>query len=319
MKMFEPEAQSRIRLRKLEHLKRQREYIIELASKYWQVGQEYQATADTLKNWEIQHPEIAFPSIGHMTKHIFLILVLPGVYLFDYIVFHGAAEYLALLVFAPGSWTIKAAVILIPLAFLLLEITISNQRCTAEEEAVEYQVGTPRKSIWFWLAILTVLVMPILFVATFVAAHAALLATNSAFILLLVGLTILCFILHASVLFGGRSAQEAKEHFIGRSKYRQLQRQLRSLKAKVAQLSRTLINAFSAYQHSLNSFNQTYPEHRIALGPFDAVTRELINQLFGYDIIQTPNGVNSHQHSNLIDLRSSRRNEPPTKEQQWLP
>lgn len=316
--MFESEAQSQIRQQKTQHLKHQREYIIEVAYKFWQVSQEYQAAADRLRDWETRHPEIAFPSIKQLAKYLFSILVLPGVYLFDYIVFHGPAEYLALLVFDPGSWTIKAAVILIPLAFLLLEITISNQRCTAEEEAVEYQVGTPRKSIWFWLAILTVLVMPLLFVATFVAAHAALLATNSAFILLLVGLTILCFVLHASVLFGGRSAQEAKEHFIGRSKQRQMRSQLRSLKAKVAQLSRTLINAFSAYQHSLNSFNQTYPEHSIAPGPFDAVTRELINQLFGYDIIQTPNGVNSHQHSNLIDLRS-RRNEPPTQEQQWLP
>ena len=102
------------------------------------------------------------------------------------------------------------------------------------------------------------------------------------------GLAILALVTHAGILFAGSSAHEAKAFVVYTYKHRGFQRNIR-VETKLLENRRQAVrSAFTNYMDRLGTHNKSYPTHRVDPGPFDVVARNLINEIFGYEIIQLP-------------------------------
>jgi hypothetical protein len=188
---------------------------------------------------------------------------------------------------------IPSARAFIPAGIILVEIAIAIQLTSAREESSEY--GNSSVGFWSWLAIgiLFAAFMPVTVIATHLAANVDNTDPNlaAAFNWQAVGLAMLALVAHVSILFGGNLAHEAKAFLTFKVVQGSLRRQSRSQGAIFERHAQAACISFGAYMHRLAGHNPNYPGSRIEPGPFDVVTRSLINERYGYEIIQTPNGA----------------------------
>ena len=214
------------------------------------------------------------------SKSVLMIIGLVAVYTIDVLLFGPVAEFFARRAFPNHPLLAEAARFVLPAAILCLEIMIGIQVHSASER-LRYD-GEGRKALWAWvaLAVLLTLSMPAAVITVFFASAFRFAVWVSAF--LLVTLLALSFAAHISIVFGGRLALESKQ-YLGcalRSGYFRCR-----MRATDAQEGRTLRRTIDAFRH--------YREHFMLLpgaefGPFDSVTRNIVNDAFGYNIISVP-------------------------------
>jgi len=240
---------------------------------------------------ESQHPDFANAIAGKITGNYIIALSAVAVVFIDMLLFGALADFLVRLGFGGNHAMILAAKIVLPILIVWLELKMSTLISMEQENYIE---GMGRsKQYWFYLAfgILLVCVMPAISLATTLALRAGTQAgARLAFDAMSIGLALLALIAHGMVLFGGQSANRAMAHLVFDTKRRRLNNVIRRSALRYQREADQLIIITTNYINSFTDHNTLHQDARIDPGPFDRITREIVNEVFGYEVIQAPAG-----------------------------
>lgn len=126
----------------------------------------------------------------------------------------NVAEFVAKQAFHGVLWAMYAAVLIFPLAYVVIEMIVNHQTHIAKVNADYCDRDRGKRLTWLaWLtlSLLLAMVMPIAYIATGLAGMAS--NSNSVFIWLLGGLTLLAFLVHVMLIFSGDNMLAAKQRF----------------------------------------------------------------------------------------------------------
>ena len=243
------------------------------------------------------NPNLASVDVHRKTMYIWLLICMFAVYGMDLVLFAAVAGYFVKQSFAGSPRLATAAQFLVPAFIVVIEMGLSMQRDAAYRDYLE-GFGS-RLRLWAWTALTAfcTLVMPMAVIATFLAGEGDDFApwVSIPLIITLAGLSLVC---HVLMLFGGRLALESKSWGVFRLQMSGLQSRIRQTNRAYAMHSQAAADRFAAYLQDLNAHNAAYAAARIEGGPFDRNTREIVNDVYGYEVIRTPAGA---------------QNEPPTQ------
>lgn len=213
------------------------------------------------------------------------------VYLVDLLLFGGAAHALARSSFPNNPVMAALLKFVIPVAFLGVELYLATQLYAAKYGTAQ-EAATPRHR-WFYrfLAVIFAVVMPIFVIANHASTRKALESGQLAALsrAQVVALIIVAFVSHAIVIFGGRPAHESKSFILYDLRRRGWRRQINRFNAGFEQEAQEATNRFNQYFQQLQDFNQQQSNRAIPPAEFDALTRALINERFGREVIQVAN------------------------------
>ena len=248
------------------------------------------------------NPEAAGADYQQVITYRILVVGILAVYVIDFLMFGPVAEYFADRNFAGWPVFMVAARILLPAAILILELCFSTQSYLAREAKLGGWEGA--SVYWFWTIVAAVfaIVMPAAVIATF-------LVTDEPFSLwvsgsLLVMLAALSLGGHLAVLFGRQQVLEALSFTAFRRKKSKLERQLRRLRDQLRLLSPMIAEPFREYATDLHDYNARYPNSVIQPKPFDALTCNVLIQVFGKEEVERLNGAA------VIELENRRLEKP---------
>lgn len=245
-------------------------------------------TQEDLAGLEARNPEFANAETSSTTADFVIVLGVLAVLSLDFWLFGSLAEFLVSLGFGNDPRLVWVARILIPVSVVFLELKLSNLM-HMERRGRDGLGVSGRYYIFLALGILIMLVMPLISVATTVAARAGTAAdARRAFDAMTLGLVLLALVSHAALLFGGPSAHRAKARLVFSARRRTFRRNIELADARFRREAPRLVTVTTAYIHSLQDHNTSFPGRHLDAGPFDRVTRETVNEVFGYEMIAAP-------------------------------
>lgn len=249
-------------------------------------SRQHREATERLAELQGAYPEFAILDLRRTIINWFLIAGLLAVYWFDLLLFGPTTDFVLQEAFSEWPKLKAVAMFVSPALVLLFEIGVATQLHLAKEAG-------PSSRKWFLIGagISLALVMPLLSVAAWlVNLNTGITGiTLMGFGLQRAGLAILVFVAHILVLFGGRSVQEAKVYLLFTYRERALKREIRQCDLRCQQREEAATETFRTYLHELARHNATYPDATVAAGPFEVVSREVLNRRFGYEIIEVPN------------------------------
>ena len=272
-------------------------------------------TVESLRELERVHDDFKTVHFRAVAAFVLLIATLLAVYWVDFLLFSSTAEYFAGRVFHAWAWVVPLVCLLSPALLLLIEVGVSLQRELAREGT---EFPNPKSArAWTLAGILLAGVIPLLAVATLLAAQPATSDSDLARALRTqtAALAILAFAGHLLILFGGRYAHDAKAFLAFKARQVLLKRKARREGGRFEGAAQQTTQAFNIYYHRLRAYNGS-SDRGMEVGPFDAVTRALINECFGTEMILvyrrhgSAKGRSRHQQR---DVRSNQRVVAPTK------
>ena len=238
-----------------------------------------------LAEHERAHPDFVGLHFRSAAAFGFLLVILVSVWWVDFLLFSATAEYFAGRVFYRWLWLIPVVCFFSPAVLLVIEIGIGLQRDLARDEGGLRS----RLSVWGWTAVgvLLALVVPLAAVATTLAMQPSVSDPDAAASLRMqtAALAVLAFAGHLLVLFGGRHAHNAKAFAAFKLHQWLLRRKGQMHDRRARTMGEAAVAAFESYYHERQLHNAAFPGARLEFGPFDALTRALINEHFGYEFI----------------------------------
>jgi hypothetical protein len=258
-------------------------------------ARDQQEASTEVERIEETHPEFTDLGIGWSVLYWTLVAVLPIVYLIDLMLFYQTAVAISRYAFTHRTWMVGLACYLIPFLLIGVELYVASQMYAARHR--ESTADNLRRSQreWLTLAVVLMIVMPALVIST----HPALASWNSTdyqsrlLTWQLVGFVALVVVTHFAVLFGGDTAHNAKAYATFSGYRFWLRRKVQGNEAEYERGAQNAVETFRDYWETLNEHNHLNREAPIAAGPFDSVTRELINQRYGYEVIEAPRAANA--------------------------
>ncbi|MBS1790505.1 MAG: hypothetical protein JST85_22480 [Acidobacteria bacterium] len=245
----------------------------------------------SLSQLDHSHPQFINLSATREVVFYFFAAGLLCVYLVDLLIFGGAAHALARSSFPNNPVMAALLKFVIPVAFLGVELYLATQLYAAKYGAGK-EAATPRhRRFYRFLAVIFAIVMPIFVIANHASTRKALESGQLAAIsrVQVVALIIVAFVSHAIVIFGGRPAHESKSFILYDLRRRGWRRQIHRFNSEFELEALEATNQFNQYYQQLQDFNQQRPNRMIPPAEFDALTRALINERFGREVIQVAN------------------------------
>jgi len=262
-----------------------------------------------LEQLEQSHPEFTDLTIERMVLYGVLFVALPIIYLIDLMLFFQTALVLSDYAFTYRSWMVTVFCYLIPALVLGIELGVASQMYAARQP--QSGAGTNNLSYgkWFVLGLMLLIVMPTLVISTHPALefwgqgdHLSKLLTWQ-----LVGFVALVIVTHCFVIFGGDLAHNAKAYALFSGRRLALRQTIRRCEARHQQAAQTAVESFGTYLRMLDEYRRLDSNVPMAAGPFDSVTRNLINQLHGYEVIKVSDAdANDNVH---LERSSTKANE----------
>jgi hypothetical protein len=253
-------AQAEMMLRQREQMSIQKEAVL---SRDWDKFE----IADHMF-WE--HFRINYPYLkggaSELAQAIFLLVPLLAIYCFDLVFFRSTIDWFASQLFPAGSWTINVVILAMTLGYIVIEMSVNYQLYLSSNTLAEDDI-TPgnRQRYWFWLvlSLAMAIVVPAMFIATFLAGQDGQMSTFKLY--LLVGLTVLAVVVHITVLFGGQPVIESKKMLVASVKHRHLDRR-RSRCYQKARAQATVLRQLELdYARRVNDYNNRYGgSHHVA-------------------------------------------------------
>lgn len=239
------------------------------------------------KELTARNSNLANVDVHRETMYRWLLICMFAVYGMDLVLFAAVAGYFVMQNFAGSPRFAMAAQCLVPAFIVVIEMALSMQRDAAYRDYLEG--FSTRLKVWSWTALTAfcTLVMPMAVIATFLAGQGDSFApwVSIPLIITLAGLSLVS---HVLMLCGGRLALESKSWAIFRLRMSSLESRGRQAQMAYRSHSQTAADLFSSYLQDLNAHNNSYPEFKIEPGPFDKNTREVLNEVYGYEVIRTP-------------------------------
>lgn len=243
-----------------------------------------------LGRFEQMHPEFIPVTTHEIVRFFVFTLVIIAAYVSDLLMINQVAEYLTGMAFSGDKSAINIGRFIVPAVIILIEIGISELIVYARKYANQYVNRAPELP-WILVGIVFLLIMPSILIATHLANTQGFNAeVKEIFNWQAIGLVALALVSHSIVIFGGRPMHEAKAFGIFKAKQVLLRTRLWFLNRKYSRQCTKLIGTFSNYAELLTDYNGRFSP-QIQAGPFDRMTREVVNQLMGYEAIAMPSGL----------------------------
>lgn len=211
-----------------------------------------------------------------------------AVYSIDFILLSAVAEYFAHRAYS-DLLMVWIARMIIPAAILIIELMIASQRAFAHEWTAEY--GASKTShIWVVFSLLLLCFLPAMLVATHIVsmpAHATQ-TLETVNILLMIGLVALAVVMHGVVLYGGHLAVEAKAYLYLKIRSGKLNRKVNRLENKYHAALAMATRAFIIHEQLVQEYRWLFPSAGITTGPFDVITRQLLQTTIGRELPGLP-------------------------------
>ncbi len=233
------------------------------------------------------NPRLASMDVHRKTVCLWILIGIVAAYLIDVVLFAAVPEYFVKQNFGGSPLLARLAQFLLPAAIIAIEMVLSMQRDAAHQEYLE-GFGSRLK---FWAfsvgTAFFALVMPMGVMGIFLAGEGEDFApwVSIPLLITLVGMSLIC---HMLMLFGGRLALESKSWLTFKIQTTGLQSRTRQVNRTYATNSQAAADRFAAYLQDLNTHNAPGSPTRIEPGPFDRDTREVVNEVYGYEVIRTP-------------------------------
>jgi len=253
-------------------------------------AEQRQAALERIRNGN--PPEIVAPDVAQRVMYSVLLAALPTAYAVDVILLGPVAEFLASYGFPADAVIVRAAPFLVPAAVISLETIIATFRIAAYHEHLD---GAPRTAYVLLTCAATgfAVCVPAAGVALYLAQEVAFpdTALERLVVLLPTALTVvLSLACHLTILLGGRGLHEAKAWMACAVRCRRLGREIEHARQAFERASTQAADHFVQYLRDLEAHNRAHQPAQAA-GPFDHETRAIINDVFGYEVIQAAPGT----------------------------
>lgn len=263
-----------------------------------------------LDAWRDKHPiftESALTPAHYLVSAIFLLGIYIAALGLDIFLLSGNARLIAKDFANNVQALVYLTMVAVPLFILMFEAYFQTQWSTAETRGQRW--------LWGTLSVLMCLAIPATIIGLSISTNASPSGAKSLQVQNwhIIGKAVLALFVHAGVLLGGDRLHETKMYAIFKLKEKWQTRGINRAERKSQQAETDLTNNFTNYFQQLNSFNTTHPQNTIEPGPFDEITRNQINRVFGYEIIAAPPAQNTanNQPNNNQNNGNGGANTPP--------
>jgi hypothetical protein len=225
---------------------------------------------------------------GQINQFTILNLVQLFVYILDFIVSSAVCEYMA----RTANLSIRETQIsryIVPAMIIGIEVAIDAIRQYYYGRTADKVEDRVISILFHFISILMTVAMPGLYVGTSLAARYGdpTPLPDIVFYIILGSLGILTFAGHCIMLFSHMAGFEAKSYIFFLLIRRKLRSRFYRYETSVQNMERWLISNFQSYCNMINQHNKQFDDE-LKHGPFTEVAREIINDLFGYEIIPSP-------------------------------
>jgi hypothetical protein len=200
--------------------------------------------------------------------------------LLDLFVFSPVVEDLFGGILASSPWLLSAARLTIPALAVWVEMTIGVMRETARDTIY----GQPSARAWLFTGL--GLIIPLAMACIVYSTQATAMEADPqngigwAMVARIAALTLFSLVLHLSVLFGGRDVLEAKTYVVGRIHHRHLRSREDRAQRSWDRASGKTSDVFIRYDSVRLEHNRSFPHLHQEIGPFDAVTADVLNEIY---------------------------------------
>jgi hypothetical protein len=253
--------------------------------------------ADLKRRWlEMKESAFASAPARKIVGYLVLNMVYPAAYIIDVVLLSLVAQDMVRSSSANKKLMAIILCVVLPLAILLCEIAIQEHWADLREKAAGF---SPALLVAGLAAVVVMLIMPAMIASAEYMRQQAVIAASggktSARTAALLSLTVFnkaatSLMVHGLVLLGGLVAREAKAFLFFKLTQLKLQRESRRQNERFARRAQDVANDFRSYWHGLDDHNRRFINRPVTAGPFDKVTRELINERAGHEVILPPTG-----------------------------
>jgi hypothetical protein len=234
----------------------------------------------------LNHKQFINVAAGQVTIFRALLFAQLFVYLLDYLVSSAVSEYISRMANMSG-YAVMLTKKAIPAIIIAIEITIDCARSYYNyiNEGDKHRLS---RILFFCMAIFLSIGMPSLFVGTQLAARHS--ESNPLplliFLLIVIPLSILTFASHILMVLGEMAAFEARSYFAFLITRARLDRKVRRADTALRRTEQRLLDVFQLCYQQIQQHKNRFGEGlKIA---FIELAVQIINDLFGYEIIPTP-------------------------------
>ena len=232
------------------------------------------------------------------SAHVVYGLLTLAVFGIDVLLFAPIAAFIVGNAFPDNPQVATAAKFLLPLCIMIMELALAMRIYQASQDlqGIADIKGEAENEYrrWWWMGAGLVSFMPLLAISTQIAEVGALMSRGtelnayqqSSLLIKAAALGLLAFVPHAMFIFGGRHIVGAKEALLARFSSTPAQK-LQRAEEQIQQQRDELVRAFNDYHRALMAYNQAN-DPPMAAGPFREAVRQLINRIYGREILQAP-------------------------------
>jgi hypothetical protein len=240
--------------------------------------------ADRLVVLRSERNSMTLPGVDNTAIFIILIFGIIAVYWVDYLLFGSIAEYFAKKTFGPASTIAKFAPTVGPLLIISIELAIAAQVYMAKERAIDLEGSIWIYRGWLFVGLILAVVMPSAAVAMNLVSFQDFSALPPALKMLQITTVAIAFVSHIGILFGGRSAQEAKDWLRNRMQTWRWRRKGARAESHLIVLVSSSLDLFQMYKDKV--INAQEAGILILPGSIDASARKLLLEQFGRDVVE---------------------------------
>lgn len=239
------------------------------------------------------NPHLVTTAMAHRVFFLVMLAALPTAYIVDVILLGPVAEFLAGEGFPEDAFIVRWAPFIVPAAIISLEMVLGGYRLAAHRE---YLAGDGRREVYTLLTLFATafaMLIPASGVALYLHEETEIpeALTGRLVVFLPIALTVaLSLTCHLCILLGARRMHEAKAWLAFEVRRWSLRQQAQAARQTFARESTTAADLFVPYLRDLEEHNEAY-QPRLAAGPFDRDTRAVLNEVYGYEVIQTAPGA----------------------------
>jgi uncharacterized membrane protein (DUF485 family) len=246
--------------------------------------------AGRLQELEDNNPSFRDINMAKVVAYVGITLLLVCAYLFDIVLFYPTAMFVAEETFGSNRPLVIATSLLIPALVLTAEISVASHRHLAREE---------QRRGAYWGSTLIALVMLVVMPTMVISTHPYMRTLDAESIegnmlrWQIMAFVALVIVTHGLILFGGHAGHQAKAYSAFAYRLWKLRRAVRRDQSGYATQARAAATDFTNYRRILDFLNSDATE-RVAPGAFDEITRRVLREHFGYEVIINSTDATPH-------------------------
>ncbi len=222
---------------------------------------------------QANNPDFAYADVVACVRKIGQAWVVIAAYILSLLLIYLPTAFIAERNFGNETWQANLAIFVIPIAMLLFQIMVADQR-------------SQQQHYWLWrlVSLLLIFLTPMLLVATFLAKQVTLQQVPQVHdVLLLLALMSLAFITDSVIIYGGNGALEPWAFIVFRLNQFQRRLRLRWLETRFVHYGKEAEQELHRYHEAVSIYNSAFPNNLHNPPPFNETSQLFLKIWLSYD------------------------------------